>query len=72
MGPKLPPSSTSPPIKLPENLTPVDESIHLGVIMGIFSKLYTMAKIMQTILMSYGVEVCSTFVLLTIWLQLLT
>jgi hypothetical protein len=38
-------------------MSPVDESIHIGVIMGIFGKLYTMAKIMQTILLSYGMEV---------------
>lgn len=46
---------------LPEGMTPVDKSIHLGVVMGILSKLYTMAKLMQTILLSYGVEVCTSF-----------
>jgi hypothetical protein len=44
----------------------VDESIHVGVIMGIFGKLYTMAKIMQTILLSYGVEVSFASILLVL------
>lgn len=46
-------------VVLPEGLSPVDASIHLGVVMGILSRLYTMAKMMQTILLGYGVEVCA-------------
>ncbi|KAJ5335130.1 hypothetical protein N7452_007533 [Penicillium brevicompactum] len=43
-------------VVLPDGMTRVDESIHLGVVMGVLSKLYTMAKLMQSILLSYGVE----------------
>jgi hypothetical protein len=35
----------------------VDKMIHRGVVMRILIKLYTMAKLMQIILLSYGIEV---------------
>lgn len=55
-------------VVLPDGMTRVDESIHLGVVMGILSKLYTMAKLMQSILLSYGVEVCSHLPVLHVWI----
>ncbi|CAG7963839.1 unnamed protein product [Penicillium salamii] len=54
-------------VMLPEGLTQVDESIHLGVVMGILTKLYTMAKLMQTILISYGLETDSSRLGLMHW-----
>lgn len=53
---------------LPDGMTRVDESIHLGVVMGILSKLYTMAKLMQSILLGYGVEVCCHLPVLHVWI----
>lgn len=53
------PSPTSPTkVVAPENMDPVEESIHLGVIVRIFGKLYTVSKMMETIILYYGAEVC--------------
>lgn len=53
------PSPTSPTkVVAPENMDPVEESIHLGVIVRIFGKLYTVSKMMETITLYYGAEVC--------------
>jgi hypothetical protein len=52
------PSPTSPTkVVVPENMDPVEESIHFGVIVRIFGKLYTMSKLMEIIILYYGVEV---------------
>jgi hypothetical protein len=55
-----PADATVSKVEVPEEMSIVDRSIHLGVVMGIVSRLYTMAKMMQTIFLSYGVEVCPT------------
>lgn len=53
------PSPTSPAkIVAPEHMDPVEESIHLGVIVRIFGKLYTMSKMMEIVILYYGAEVC--------------
>lgn len=51
------PSPLSPTKVVTHGMDNVDEMIHRGVVMRIFIKLYTMAKLMQMILLSYGVEV---------------
>ena len=51
------PSPLSPTKVVAHGMDNVDEMIHRGVVMRIFIKLYTMAKLMQMILLSYGVEV---------------
>lgn len=51
------PSPLSPVKVVAHGMDNVDEMIHRGVVMRIFIKLYTMAKLMQMILLSYGVEV---------------
>jgi hypothetical protein len=51
------PSPLSPVKVVAHGMDNVDEMIHRGVVMRIFTKLYTMAKLMQVILLSYGVEV---------------
>ncbi|CAI7641984.1 unnamed protein product [Penicillium palitans] len=51
------PSPTSPTkVVAPENMDPVEESIHLGVIVRIFGKLYTVSKMMETIILYYGAK----------------
>lgn len=53
------PSPTSPAnVVAPELMDPVEESIHFGVIVRIFGKLYTISKMMETITQYYGAEVC--------------
>jgi hypothetical protein len=52
------PSPTSPTkIVAPDNMDPVEESIHLGAIVRIFGKVYTMSKMMEAIAFYYGTEV---------------
>jgi hypothetical protein len=58
------PSPLSPTKVVAHGMDNVDEMIHRGVVMRIFTKLYTMAKLMQMILLSYGVEVFYETVLL--------
>ncbi|KGO70315.1 hypothetical protein PITC_096820 [Penicillium italicum] len=51
------PSPTSPAqVVAPEHMDPVEESIHLGVIVRIFGKLYAISKMMETITLYYGAE----------------
>lgn len=52
------PSPTSPAqVVAPEHMDPVEESIHLGVIVRIFGKLYAISKMVETITLYYGAEV---------------
>ncbi|KAJ5780334.1 hypothetical protein N7457_005494 [Penicillium paradoxum] len=65
-----PPSPTTPiQLLAPDDMDPVDASIHFGVILRIFTKLYTMSKIMQAIFLSYGVEIDTTETGLTCWVR---
>lgn len=57
MVPSVPSPTTPTKLVVPENMDPVEESIHLGVIVRIFGKLYTMSKMMEIILLYYGAEV---------------
>ncbi|CAI7615960.1 unnamed protein product [Penicillium glandicola] len=67
------PSMPSPisPAKLvaPENMDPVEESIHLGVIVRIFGKLYTMSKMMEIIIMYYDLGTDNSETGLTYWIK---
>ncbi|CAG7922480.1 unnamed protein product [Penicillium olsonii] len=54
-------------VMLPEGMSLVDESIHLSVVMGILNKLYSMAKLMQIILLSYGTEIDNSHLGLWHW-----
>ncbi|KAI2725623.1 hypothetical protein CBS147317_1305 [Penicillium roqueforti] len=56
MVPSVPSPTTPTKLVVPENMDPVEESIHLGVIVRIFGKLYTMSKMMEIILLYYGAE----------------
>ncbi|OQE12961.1 hypothetical protein PENFLA_c058G05937 [Penicillium flavigenum] len=63
------PSPTSPTkIVAPDHMDPVEESIHLGVIVRIFSKVYTMSKMMETITLYYGAEPDDSKTGLTYWI----
>ncbi|KAJ5970488.1 uncharacterized protein N7479_000406 [Penicillium vulpinum] len=64
------PSPTSPAkVVAPENMDPVEESIHFGVIVRIFSKLYTMSKMMEIIILYYGAEVDNSETGLLYWIK---
>ncbi|KAJ5816236.1 hypothetical protein N7447_008469 [Penicillium robsamsonii] len=56
MVPSMPSPTTPAKVVAPETMDPVEESIHLGVIMRIFGKLYTMSKMMEIIILYYGAE----------------
>jgi hypothetical protein len=61
------PSPTSPTkIVAPDHMDPVEESIHLGVIVRIFGKLYTMSKMMEIITLYYGADVGLAPILLSL------
>ncbi|CAG7946185.1 unnamed protein product [Penicillium nalgiovense] len=63
------PSPTSPTkLVAPEHMDPVEESIHLGVIVRIFGKLYTMSKMMETIILYYGADPDNSKTGLTYWI----
>ncbi|CAI7664104.1 unnamed protein product [Penicillium viridicatum] len=64
------PSPTSPTkVVAPENMDPVEESIHLGVIVRIFGKLYTVSKMMETIILYYGAEPDNSKTGLRYWIK---
>ncbi|KAJ5848846.1 hypothetical protein N7534_008164 [Penicillium rubens] len=63
------PSPTSPTkIVAPDNMDPVEESIHLGAIVRIFGKVYTMSKMMEAIAFYYGTEPDNSKTGLTYWI----
>ncbi|KAJ5754024.1 uncharacterized protein N7511_008177 [Penicillium nucicola] len=63
------PSPLSPTKVVAHGLNSVDEMIHRGVVMRIFIKLYTTAKLMQTILLGYGVEMGESSNGLMFWIK---
>ncbi|KGO57198.1 hypothetical protein PEX2_001720 [Penicillium expansum] len=64
------PSPTSPAqVVAPEHMDPVEESIHLGVIVRIFGKLYAISKMVETITLYYGAEPDNSKTGLTYWIQ---
>ncbi|EKV19082.1 actin-related protein 2/3 complex subunit 2 [Penicillium digitatum] len=64
------PSPTSPAnVVAPELMDPVEESIHFGVIVRIFGKLYTISKMMETITQYYGAEPDNSKTGLPCWIK---
>lgn len=49
--------STSPRVLSLDDLSDVQLSIHFGNVLNIMIKLYAMAKLLQVVFLSYGVEV---------------
>ncbi|OQE38269.1 hypothetical protein PENCOP_c008G00896 [Penicillium coprophilum] len=69
MVPSMPSPTTPAKVVAPEDMDPVEESIHLGVIVRIFGKLYTMSKIMEIIILYYGAENDTSSAGLPYWIK---
>ncbi|KAJ5210922.1 hypothetical protein N7491_010737 [Penicillium cf. griseofulvum] len=69
MVPSMPTPTSPTRVVIPENMDPVEESIHFGVIVRIFGKLYTMSKMMEIIILYYGVEDDNSETGLSCWIK---